>query len=113
RLNHLRFADDIVLITDFPKHASETVHRLNEEGSHYGFIINTSKTKVMRNPFSSSASVILKGSTIEDVNKYVYLGSQLNMKNDMAGELARGREAGWAAFLSLRSVLLSLLKLEH
>ncbi|PIO73922.1 hypothetical protein TELCIR_04089 [Teladorsagia circumcincta] len=70
------------------------LQRLDKEGSHYGLTINTSKTKVMRNPFSSSASVLLKGSQIEDVNEYVYLGSQLNMKNDMAGELARRHKAG-------------------
>ncbi|PIO68462.1 hypothetical protein TELCIR_09748, partial [Teladorsagia circumcincta] len=53
------------------------LQRLDEEGSHCGLTINTSKTKVMRDPFSSSAAVLLKGSQIEDVNEYVYLGSQL------------------------------------
>ncbi|XGW19116.1 hypothetical protein V3C99_003157 [Haemonchus contortus] len=52
RLSHLRFADDIVLITGSPEHASEMLHRLDVEGSHCGLTINTSKTKVMRNQFS-------------------------------------------------------------
>ncbi|PIO58893.1 hypothetical protein TELCIR_19660, partial [Teladorsagia circumcincta] len=79
------------------------LHRLDEEGSHYVLTINTSKTKVMQNSFSSSASVLLKGSLIEDVNEYGYIGSQLNMKNNMAGKVARRRKVGWAAFSSMRS----------
>ncbi|VDO43143.1 unnamed protein product [Haemonchus placei] len=105
RLNHLRFADDIVLITDSPEHASEMLHRLDEEGSQCDLTINTSKTNVMRNQFSGDTPVILKGGGIEDLDEYVYLGSQLNMRNDLNGELARRRKAGWAAFYSIRSVL--------
>ncbi|XGW03198.1 hypothetical protein V3C99_014864 [Haemonchus contortus] len=100
-LDHLRFADDIVLITDSPEHASKMLHRLDEEGSRCGLSINTSKTKVMRNQFSGDTFVLLKGG----VDECVYLGSQLNMRNDLTGELARRREAGWAAFNSIRSVL--------
>ncbi|PIO71074.1 hypothetical protein TELCIR_07035 [Teladorsagia circumcincta] len=77
---------------DSPEYASEMLHRLDEEGSHYGLTINTSKTKVMRNPVSSSTPVLLKGIPIDNVDEYVYL------KNDLAGELARRFEAGWAAF---------------
>nr|CDJ93420.1 RNA-directed DNA polymerase (reverse transcriptase) domain containing protein [Haemonchus contortus] len=105
RLYHLRFADDIVLITETPEHASEMLHRLDEEGSHCGLTINTSKTKVMLNQFSGDTPVLLKGGAIEDVDEYVYFGSQFNMRNDLTGELARRRKAGWAAFNSIRSVL--------
>uniref|UniRef100_A0A158QKG7 Reverse transcriptase domain-containing protein n=1 Tax=Haemonchus placei TaxID=6290 RepID=A0A158QKG7_HAEPC len=105
RLNHLRFADDIVLITDSPEHASEMLHRLDEEGSHCGLTINTSMTKEMRNQFSGDTPVLLEGGAIENVGEYVYLGSQLNMRNDLTGELARRRKAGWAAFKSIRRVL--------
>ncbi|KAK6055379.1 hypothetical protein COOONC_07117 [Cooperia oncophora] len=66
-LNHLRFADDIVLITSSPEEASEMLDRLDQEGSQYGLTMNTSKTKVMRNRFAGGATVTLKGSPIEDV----------------------------------------------
>ncbi|PIO75059.1 hypothetical protein TELCIR_02917 [Teladorsagia circumcincta] len=76
---------------------------LDEKGSPCGVVINTPKTKVMRNPFSTSAPVLLIGSPIDDVEEYTYLGSQLNMKNDLSGELMRRRKAGWAAFNSIRT----------
>uniref|UniRef100_A0A7I4XSI2 Reverse transcriptase domain-containing protein n=1 Tax=Haemonchus contortus TaxID=6289 RepID=A0A7I4XSI2_HAECO len=81
--------------------ASEMLLRLDEEGSHCGLTINTSKTKVMRNQFSGDTRVSLKG----DVDEYVYLDSQLNMRDDLTEELVRRRKAGWAAFNSIRSVL--------
>ncbi|PIO59055.1 hypothetical protein TELCIR_19494, partial [Teladorsagia circumcincta] len=59
---------------------------LDEKGSPCGLVINTSKTKVMRNPFSTSVPVLLKGNPIDDVEEYTYLGSQLNMNNDLSGE---------------------------
>ncbi|PIO72183.1 hypothetical protein TELCIR_05898 [Teladorsagia circumcincta] len=94
RLSHLRFADDIVLITGSPEHASEMLNLLDEKGSSCGLVINTSNTKVMRNPFPTSVPVLLKGSPIDDVEEYIYLGSQLNIENDFSGKLMRRRKAG-------------------
>ncbi|KIH43812.1 hypothetical protein ANCDUO_26177, partial [Ancylostoma duodenale] len=45
RLNNLRFADDIVLITSSPDDASEMLRLLDEEGRKAGLNINTTKTK--------------------------------------------------------------------
>ncbi|KAK6061542.1 hypothetical protein COOONC_00792 [Cooperia oncophora] len=104
-LNHLRFADDVVLITSTPREASEMLNRLDQQGSSYGLTMNTSKTKVMRNQFTGGATVMLKENPIEDVEEYVYLGSLLNMRNDLSGELARRCKAGWAAFNSIKSVV--------
>nr|CDJ97110.1 RNA-directed DNA polymerase (reverse transcriptase) domain containing protein [Haemonchus contortus] len=91
RLNNLRFGSNIVLITDSPEDASEMLRRLDEEGSQCGLTIDTSKTKVMRNSFSSGTPVLLEGSSIEDVDGYVYLGSQLNMRNDLTEKMKRRR----------------------
>ncbi|XGW19379.1 hypothetical protein V3C99_003311, partial [Haemonchus contortus] len=49
RLNHLRYASNIVLITDSPEDASEMLRRLEEEGSQCGLTIDNFETKVMRN----------------------------------------------------------------
>ncbi|PIO68392.1 hypothetical protein TELCIR_09824, partial [Teladorsagia circumcincta] len=62
RLNHLPFADDIVLITGSPEHTSEMLHRLDEKESHYGLVINTSETKVMRYPFSQHSRTFARKS---------------------------------------------------
>nr|CDJ83180.1 RNA-directed DNA polymerase (reverse transcriptase) domain containing protein [Haemonchus contortus] len=104
-LNHLRFGSNIVLITNSPEDASEMLRRLEEQGSQCGLTIVTSKTKVMRNSFSSGTPVLLEGSPIEDLDGYVYLGSQLNMRNDLTEEMKRRREAATDAFESIEIIV--------
>ncbi|EYC05138.1 hypothetical protein Y032_0084g1798 [Ancylostoma ceylanicum] len=105
RINHLRYANDIVLITRSPDDASEMLQRLDEEGSKAGLSINKTKTKVMRSAFSSRQPVILQGVPLEDVSEYVYLSRLLNMENDIKPEIARRGRSGWAAYNSIKSVL--------
>ncbi|EYC14814.1 hypothetical protein Y032_0039g21 [Ancylostoma ceylanicum] len=102
RLNHLHFADDIVLITRSPNDASEVLRRLDEEGSKASLAINKSKTKDMRSAFSSRQPVFLQGVPLEDGSEYVYPGRLLNMKNDIKPEIARRGRAGWAAYNSMK-----------
>ena len=45
-LSHLRFADDIVLITDDAEELEDTVNDLNKESNNIGLRINMKKTKV-------------------------------------------------------------------
>ncbi|EYC17830.1 hypothetical protein Y032_0029g1894 [Ancylostoma ceylanicum] len=104
-LNHLRFADDIVLITRSPDDASEMLRRIDEEGSKAGLTINKTKTKFMRSAFSSRQPVLLQGVPLEDVREYVYLGRLLNMEYKIKPKIARRGRAGWAAYNSIKSVL--------
>ncbi|EPB69071.1 hypothetical protein ANCCEY_11840 [Ancylostoma ceylanicum] len=113
RLNHLRFADDIVLITRSPVDASEMLRWLDEEGSKAGLTINTTKTKVMRSALSSLQPVLLQGGPLEDVSEYVYLGRLLNMENDIKREIARRGRAGWAAYNSVISAPLRLTRVSQ
>ncbi|EPB74532.1 hypothetical protein ANCCEY_06389 [Ancylostoma ceylanicum] len=108
RLNHLRFADDIVLIPSSADDASEMLRRLDEEGSKAGLTLNMTKTKVMRSAFSSQQPLLLQGVLLEDVSEYVCLGRLLNMENDIKPEIARRGTAGWAAYNSIKSVGSSL-----
>ncbi|VDL68855.1 unnamed protein product, partial [Nippostrongylus brasiliensis] len=105
RLNHLRFADDIVLVTKTPEDASRMINGLHEAGKEAGLTINTTKTKVLRNSFCSLEPVLLQGVALEDVKEYVYLGRLVNMKNDLKPEIERRKRAGWAAYNSIRTVL--------
>ncbi|WKX94327.1 hypothetical protein Q1695_011520 [Nippostrongylus brasiliensis] len=105
RLNHMRFADDIVLVTKTPEDASRMLNGLHEAGKEAGLTINTTKTKVLRNSFCSLEPVLLQGVALEDVKEYVYLGRLVNMKNDLKPEIERRKRAGWAAYNSIRTVL--------
>jgi hypothetical protein len=104
RLNHLRFADDIVLITPTPEEATRMLQSLVEEGIPAGLKINTAKTKVMRNRFAGTTPVELDGNELEEVDKFVYLGRELNMANDLLPEISRRRRAAWAAFGNIKAV---------
>ena len=46
-LNHLRFADDILMCSDTPHELQQLVEQLADESKNQGMTINKSKTKVM------------------------------------------------------------------
>lgn len=76
RINHLRYADDTVLITD----NFEDLKRRQSTSDHW-FMINTSKLKSMvvstSNPLSNYEWFVLNinSSSIEQVRSFIYLGS--------------------------------------
>ncbi|EPB69168.1 hypothetical protein ANCCEY_11746 [Ancylostoma ceylanicum] len=88
-LNHLRFADDIVLLTHTPQEAERMVRQLGEVGKKVGLQLNAKKTKT----------------TLEDTDEYVYLVRLINMANDLKPELIRRKRAAWAAYNTIRSAV--------
>ncbi|VDL82691.1 unnamed protein product [Nippostrongylus brasiliensis] len=72
KLNHLRFADDIVLITRSTDQASRMLEELHKEGANFGPTTNMLKTKL--NEFADENSVRVQGDPLEEVTAYVYLG---------------------------------------
>ena len=78
-LTDLDFADDIALISDSVRQASELLQRVESECSKVGLLINYNKTKVMA--FNTLDPIILKTADgqILDVEKdFKYLGSWIN-----------------------------------
>ena len=78
-LTDLYFADDIALISDSVRQASELLQRVESEYSKVGLLINYNKTKVMA--FNTLDPIILKTADgqILDVEKdFKYLGSWIN-----------------------------------
>ena len=78
-LTDLYFADDIALISDSVRQASELLHRVESECCKVGLLINYNKTKVMA--FNTLDPIILKTADgqILDVEKdFKYLGSWIN-----------------------------------
>jgi len=105
RLNHLRFADDIVLVTRTPAEASQMATELDRESRRVGLKMNIKKTKSMRNVFASPEDVTIGTTPLEDVDNYIYLGRLVTVKNELRPEIARRRKAGWAAFGSIKDVI--------
>ncbi|KAK6763768.1 hypothetical protein RB195_024197 [Necator americanus] len=96
QLHHLRFADDVVLITPNRIRRNIWMHRSSAESK---------KTMFMRNGWVSDAPFTFNGTNISECTSYVYLGRELNMTNDLTPELGRRRRAAWGAYKSIEHVV--------
>ncbi|KAK6734840.1 hypothetical protein RB195_018183 [Necator americanus] len=103
QLHHLRFADDIVLITPSISQAERMLTEFDE--TYIGLQLNLQKTMFMRNGWVSDAPFSLNGTNISECTSYVYLGRELNMMNDLTTELGRRRRAAWGAYKSIEDVV--------
>jgi Reverse transcriptase (RNA-dependent DNA polymerase) len=110
-LSHLRFADDIVILSQDPKDLQSRMQELADVSQTVGLKINVSKTKVMRNCFSDPAIICISGTQLEQVSSYVYLGQQVSIDGSMHDEIARRTKLGWSAFGRLNSIFKSDLPL--
>jgi len=108
RLNHLRFADDIVLVTRTSEEASTMLSQLSQASNLRGLRVNRSKTQTMRNRHADDDPVTLGGDNITETSEYVYLGRRLTMLSDLNGEISRRARAAWTAFNNIGDVLKKL-----
>ena len=110
RLNHLRFADDIVLITHTIDEAQRMLEELQHESAKIGLRINQSKTKFMRNDDAALKDFVLQQQRLEEVDEYVYLGQNVCIRHEegrtrMAKEIGRRQKAAWSSYNSMKEIL--------
>ena len=106
-LNHLKFADGILLITTNLEEAERMLIDLNRESKNCGLKINKMKTKVMISSRVGSRGVKLERECIEEVNNYIYLGQNISLQETNQGEIKRRIQHRWAAFNKLSNILRS------
>ncbi|KAE9421026.1 hypothetical protein Angca_002128, partial [Angiostrongylus cantonensis] len=94
----LRFADDIVHITPDISQTETIFANFDKACGKIGPRLNLKKTMFMKNGLVSFAPLTLNGTNISECSNYVYLGREINMMNDLASELSRGKRAPWGAF---------------
>ena len=105
QLHHLRFADDIVLITPSITQAEQMLAQFDEVCGKIGLRLNLTKTMFMRNGRVPDAPFMLNGTNITECSSYTYLGRELNMMNDLAPELSRRKRAAWGAYKTIEDVV--------
>ena len=110
-LNHLRFADDVMLIAKNSMELGAMAEDLRRASEEYGLSINFSKTKVLSN-ISNLGEIKVGGNVIEKVQEYKYLGQLISFDNKTEKELKVCRGNAWKAFWAQKHLLKSNMKLK-
>ena len=76
-VSNLRFADDIDGLAGAEAEFSELICKLDGSCTSYGMEISAEKTKIMTNSHAGGlqSQISVKGSTLKQVNQFVYLGA--------------------------------------
>lgn len=107
KLNHLRFADDIVVITDRVDEAREMLRRLQNASRTVGLNINVNKTEFITN-LVLSEGIPLNGGFLRQASSYKYLGHEISIGRDnQTWEIKRRIGLTWGAFGKLRHIFKS------
>ena len=95
-LNEIRFADDVVLISQNKQELADMMTNLFEECKISGLKANMEKTKILTN--TSETSFDLNGNKIEIVEEFKYLGSVFSFQDRESKEIAARISAAWRSF---------------
>jgi hypothetical protein len=102
-MSHLRFADDIVIISEDLDQLKDMIKELQDASSKIGLEMNVDKTKILS---PTQEKISINNKNIEVVNDYVYLGHKIKLgKENQTAELSRRIGLSWAAFGKLQHIL--------
>ena len=73
-INHLRYADDIILIAESEEELKSLLMKAKEESEKAGLTLNIQKTKIMAS--SPITSWQIDGETMENSDRLYFLGLQ-------------------------------------
>lgn len=110
-LSHLRFADDIVVLSENPIKLNTMINELQGASARVGLEMNLEKTKVMTN--SNITPVLINDEPLEYVESYTYLGKQISFRKDRnIEEINRRAAITWKKFWAQKEVLKSKLPIK-
>ncbi|EYC12332.1 hypothetical protein Y032_0047g1424, partial [Ancylostoma ceylanicum] len=92
-LHHLRFADDIVLITPKISKAERMLDDFDDTCGKIGLQLKLTKTMFTRNGWGPDAPFSLNGTTISECSSYVYLCRSGSQHNELPRSRAGQEEA--------------------
>ncbi|CAH2216315.1 jg21798, partial [Pararge aegeria aegeria] len=105
-LSHLRFADDIVILSETSSQLQYMIKSLQLASADVGLEINLTKTMTMTN--SCKIPILINGSPLEYAEKYIYLGKTISFdktNNDI--EIGRRVQQTWNKYWSLKEIFKS------
>ena len=105
RLQNLRFADDVALVTETTDEMEEQLNKLNKESKKCGLKIHKGKTKFMTN-FETEEEIKIENEKIEKVESYNYLGQITTTKRKLEDEVKERIRKTWSCFGKNREIFL-------
>lgn len=98
-MSHLRFADDIVIISHNLNDLEIMLQELDDASRLTGLKMNMKKTKVMAGSAKDPKQIQVNGTKMEQVEDYIYLGQRFSLQDkNQDNEIRRRIKAGWQAF---------------
>ena len=73
-INHLRYADDTILMAESEEELKRLVMKVKEESEKVGLKLNIQKTNIMA--YGPITSWEIDGETVETVSDFIFLGLQ-------------------------------------
>ena len=106
-VNNVRYADDTVLIADSEDKLQRIVERVNAGGEAMGLKINRNKTEcmVMSRRSAPTCNISIGNETIQQVNKFKYLGSTITEDGRCESEIKQRIGIARSAFIKMRNVI--------
>ena len=103
-ISNLRFADDIDVIVGSEEELRNLLERMHNSASAFGMEISGKKTKLMTNNINGISNNITIGSeTLEEVNRFKYLGSIISDEGSKKEILSRIAQTS-AAMVKLKPI---------
>ncbi|GBP74681.1 Retrovirus-related Pol polyprotein from type-2 retrotransposable element R2DM; Endonuclease [Eumeta japonica] len=93
KLNHLRFADDIILFEENPSKLQIIIEELNNESNKVGLSININKTKLLT--YSENQEISINNLSLEYVTECTYLGQIISHKDQTTKEIKIRPFSNW------------------
>ena len=105
RLQNLRFADGVALVTKRKKEMEEHLNKLNTESKKCGLKIHKGKTKFMTN-FETDEELKIKNEKLEKVESYNYVGQITTTNRKSEDEIKERIRKSWSCFGKNREIFM-------
>ena len=105
RLQNLRFADGVALVTKTTKEMEEHLNKLNTESKKCGLKIYKGKTKFMTN-FETDEEIIIENEKLEKVESYNYLGQITTTNRKSEDKIKERIRKSWSCFGKNREIFM-------
>ena len=109
-INNLRYADDTALVATDKNDLQNIVNQVKEESSKAGLEMNVKKTKTMvisKNPEEKNLEIKVDTQTLEQVDKFKYLGTQITDDGKPDTEIINRMSIAKNKFSSMAKLLTS------